>query len=139
MFETAAVIPAERSPSEISRMRAPVLRISSISFSWRGRSRTIIDQILHLAVEPLRDRFQVVCHRRVEVDRALARRADDDLLHVEVGRMQQAAVLARGQHGDRVRLARGAEIGALERVDGDIHRGVLSGSYRGRPRRLFRR
>src|SRR2546430_220380 len=38
---TDTEIPAERSPSPISRMRAPAVRISSISFSWRGRSSTI--------------------------------------------------------------------------------------------------
>ena len=38
---TAAVMPADRSPSPIRRMRAPVARMSAISFSWRGRSSTI--------------------------------------------------------------------------------------------------
>src|SRR2546428_328648 len=38
---TAAEMPAERSPSPISLMRAPALRMSAISFSWRGRSRTM--------------------------------------------------------------------------------------------------
>ena len=38
---TAAAIPAERSPSPIRRMRAPVVRISSTSFAWRGRSSTM--------------------------------------------------------------------------------------------------
>ena len=39
-------------------------------------------------------------------------------------------MIARGQHDDGVRLARRAKVGALERIDGDIHRRVLCGFYR---------
>src|SRR5216684_807001 len=38
---TAAEIPADKSPSPINRIRAPARRISSTSFSCRGRSNTI--------------------------------------------------------------------------------------------------
>jgi hypothetical protein len=37
--ETAAEMAAERSPSPIKRIRAPVWRTSWISFLWRSRSR----------------------------------------------------------------------------------------------------
>ena len=52
--------------------------------------------------------------------RCFERRADDELLHVEVGRVQQAAVLRRGEHGDGVGRAGRAEVGAFERIDGDV-------------------
>ncbi len=39
---TAAEIPADKSPSPIKRIRAPALRMSSINFSCRGLSSTII-------------------------------------------------------------------------------------------------
>ncbi len=117
---TAAEMPAERSPSEISRMRAPALRISSISFSWRGRSSTMTTRSFTWRAETLGDDLEILLGRRVEVHRALGRRPDDDLLHVAVGRVQQTALVGGGEHGDRVRLAGGAEVGALERIDGDV-------------------
>jgi hypothetical protein len=36
--------------------------------------------------------------------------------------VQQSASLAGGEHGDRVRLARGAQVRALQRIDGDVER-----------------
>ena len=44
----AAAIPAERSPSPMRRIRAPVARISAMSFSCRGRSSTITTRSLTL-------------------------------------------------------------------------------------------
>ena len=52
--------------------------------------------------------------------RCLALGPDDELVHVDVGRVQQAAALGRGEHRDGVGLAGGAEVGALERIDGDV-------------------
>ena len=52
---TAAEMPAERSPSPISRIRAPALRMSAISVSWRGRSSTIDHEVVDVAVERSRD------------------------------------------------------------------------------------
>ncbi len=39
--------------------------------------------------------------------------------------MQQAALFARGEHGDRAGRARGAQVRAFERIDGDIHGGKI--------------
>ena len=47
--------------------------------------------------------------------------ADDQLLHVEVGGVQQAPFVRRGEHGQRVVIARAAQIRAFERIDRDIH------------------
>ena len=77
-------------------------------------------QLVDLAAEAAGDGAQVLAHRRVEVDQVLRRRTDDQLLHVEIGRMQQAALLGRRQHRDRVGGAGRAQVGALERIDGDV-------------------
>ena len=47
---------------------------------------------------------------------------DDQLLHVDVGGVEQAALLGGGQHRDRVGRARGAEVRALEGIDRDVDR-----------------
>ncbi len=63
------------------------------------------DQVLDVALEAAGDRAQVVGYRRVQADGVLGARPHDQLLHVQVGRMEQAAALGRGQHRDRVRGA----------------------------------
>ena len=91
------------------------------------------DQIVHAALQAAGDGFQIVLDRRFQVHRAFGRRADHDLLHVTIGGMQQAAALGGGQHGDRAARAGGAEVGAFERIDGDIDREcarlVLAGAH----------
>ena len=39
--------------------------------------------------------------------------------------MQQTALFAGGQHRDRAGRARGAQVGALERIDRDVHGGKI--------------
>src|SRR5262249_22988687 len=68
-----------------------------------------------------RNRLEVVFDRRVEVNMPFGGGADDELLHVQIGRVQQAALLGAGHHGNRVRRARGAEVRAFERVYGDVN------------------
>src|SRR6186713_909133 len=107
---TAAAMPAERSPSPIRRMRAPALRISPISFSWRSRSRTMTTRSSTLRSSAL----------AIEADRVPRPRPDDQLLHVEIRRVQQTALGGGGEHGDRIRCAGRAQVGAFERIDGDV-------------------
>ena len=64
--------------------------------------------------------FRLSLDRRVEIDRAFAGRADDDLFHVAVGRVQQAAAFGGGQHRDGAGRAGGAQVGAFQGIDGDI-------------------
>jgi hypothetical protein len=45
---------------------------------------------------------------------------DRKLLHVRVGRVEQAAAVSEGHDGDRVRQAVSDEVGAFDRVDRDI-------------------
>ena len=78
-------------------------------------------QILHAPSERLRNRAQIEPHRRVEIDDIARARTDDQLFHVHVWRMEQAAAFRRGEHGDGVRRAGGAEVRPFQRIDGDIH------------------
>src|SRR5262249_16905855 len=57
---------------------------------------------------------------RVEIDSVLAGRADDDLFHVAVGSIQQAALLGGGEYGDGAGSAGRAEVGAFQGIDCDI-------------------
>src|ERR1700733_362310 len=82
------------------------------------------DEVFEVAVEALGDGAKIVGDRGVKIDRAFARRPDDNFFHVEIGRVEQAAFFAGGENGDGIRRAGGAEIRAFERIDGDIHGGI---------------
>ena len=79
------------------------------------------DQILDVTAERPCDGPQVVLDGRVQIHGMFGRGADHELLHVEIGRVQQPALLRRREHGDRVRGAHGAEVRPLERIDGDVY------------------
>ena len=78
-------------------------------------------QVVHPALQPPRDGLQILLDRRIQIHRAFGGRADDDLLHVAVRRVQQPARLGGRQHRDGPGAAGGAEIGSLQRIDRDIH------------------
>src|SRR2546422_8608440 len=83
------------------------------------------DQIFDVAFQPLRDIFQVVGYGRVEFHGILARGADDYFFHVAVGSVEQASAFGGGEHGDGSGGSSGAEVGAFERIDGDVDFGNL--------------
>ena len=86
-------------------------------------ARTIEDhdgEVVDLAIQRVGDDLQVLLHRPIEVDLALRRCADDELLHVCVRRVEEAAALGRGEDRDRVRAALRDGVRALERIDRDI-------------------
>ncbi len=115
-------------------------RISSISVLVTRTIEHDDDEVLDAAAERLRDRAQVEAHRRVEIDDVARARPDDELLHVDVGRVQQAAVLGRRQHGQRIGRTGRAQVGALERIDGDVDLRILAPVVvLGRPCRPSRR
>ncbi len=68
----------------------------------------------------MRPRFSVG-ERRISTP-AGRDRPHAQLLHVRVGGVGQAALLGRGEDGDRARLAVGDEVRPLERVDRDVDR-----------------
>ena len=55
-------------------------------------------------------------------------RADGDLVHVAVGRVQQRAGVRHGDGGDRARHVLGAERRAFQRIDGDVDLGAALGA-----------
>src|SRR6267154_4869392 len=81
------------------------------------------DQILDVAIEPLGDRLEIVGDRSIEFDRTFTRRAHNDFFHVQVRGVQQAAFFAGGKYSNRASRAGGAEIGALQWVDGYVYFG----------------
>src|SRR5260370_40195351 len=78
------------------------------------------DQILDVAVEPLGDGFEIVGDGGIEVDRTLAGRTNYNFFHVQIGSVQQSALLTRGQNGDGAGGPSSAKISALERIYGDV-------------------
>src|SRR5258708_20429920 len=79
------------------------------------------DQILNVAVEPLGDGFEIVGDGGIEVDRTLAGRTNYNFFHVQIGNVQQSALLTRGQNGDGPGGPSSAKLSALERLYGDVH------------------
>ncbi len=94
-----------------------------------GVARTLEHQrgdVLGLHALGLGERDDVLVGGRVEIDHAgRIARADRDLLHIDVGRVQQRAALGHGHDGDGAGHVLGAERGALERIDGDVDLGAL--------------
>ena len=78
-------------------------------------------QVFNVAREAARDGLEVVFDGRVNVNRAARRRPDDDLVHVDVGRVQESAALRGGEHGDGVVRAERAEVRAFQGVNGDVN------------------
>src|SRR5262249_57806567 len=79
------------------------------------------DQVVDVAIQGEGDRLQVVLHRGSKVDLPFGGRPDHDLVHVDVGGVQEPALLGGGEDGDGVGGAGSAEVRALEGVHGDVH------------------
>ena len=80
-------------------------------------------QIRHLALLGLGKFAQVLANRDVEIDHAVGQAAADrDFVHVDVGRVQEVAVFGQCDDGKCARATLGGERGALQRIDGDVHR-----------------
>src|SRR3546814_4145367 len=55
--------------------------------------------------------------------------ADSDLVHVDVGRVEEPALVGHGDDGHRVWPALGGNRGALERVEGDVDLGTAQPNF----------
>ena len=117
------------SPSVISRMRAPVARISAISASWRGRSSTQTMMPLGARALGAGQPPDALGRRHVEVDQPVrVARPDRELVHIDVRRVQHRAARPHGDHRQRVRHVLGGQRGALERVERDVDAGAVAGA-----------
>ncbi len=110
-------------------MRAPASRTLAISSAWRGRSRMQTTRSATSACLALARLLQVGRRRLVEVDDALGQAgADRDLVHVDVGRVEEAAGLGHGDDGERVRAALGGDRRAFERIERDVDAAARAGA-----------
>jgi hypothetical protein len=57
--------------------------------------------------------------------------ADRELVHVDVGRVEQAAFLGAGEHGERVGAGLGGDGGAFQRIERDVD--LRAGALRALP------
>ncbi len=73
------------------------------------------------------DIAQVGVQRQTKVDSAFSARTDDQLFHVHIGRVEEAALIAHRQYRQRVGLAHRRHARAFDRVDRDIHRIAFAG------------
>ncbi len=82
-----------------------------------------------MPVETARDGVQILGDRRVEAHRVLRARPHHELLHINIGRVQQTPPFGRRKHGNRVGGSRRAQVRALEGINGDVDLGVANGSW----------
>ena len=109
-------------------MRAPALEHPAIELLVTRTVETDHGQVLDVAAQAAGDILKIFLYRSIDIDRAAARRADDDLVHVDVRCIEQAAAFGRRQHRDRVVRPERTQICALERIDGDIDLGKFGSS-----------
>jgi hypothetical protein len=71
-------------------------------------------QVFNIAAQPPGDVPQVVFHRRVDVDYSSRGRSHDDLVHVDIRRVQQASAFGCCQDRDCIVSAQRAKVRAFE-------------------------
>ena len=119
---SAVWITPATSPSVIRRTEAPVLRTAAIMSAWRGRSRIERGDRRRLRRPwPWRARRMLSSGgaSRSTTSFGIAR-ADRDLVHIDVGRVEQRAAFRHRHGGDRARHVLGAQRRAFERIDRDV-------------------
>ena len=117
----AVAMAPKMSPSLMSRMRAPVLRTSSMSSRVAGPVEDDDGEVAHALALGLGDPPQVLRRRGGDVDGADGVGADGDLLHVDAGTgVEHRAPLADGDDRERVAPAERGQGGAVDGVDGDV-------------------
>src|SRR5688500_11400385 len=77
-------------------------------------------QIIYVASQTPRDVPQIVFDRCINIHSTAGRRPDHDLVHVDIGRVEQPSALGRGQYRDRVVCTEGTEVSSLEWIDRDV-------------------
>src|SRR5436190_20000960 len=59
-------------------------------------------QVVDVTAQAAGDILQILLDRSVDIDRAAAGRANDDLVHIDIRRIKQAAAFGCSEDGDRV-------------------------------------
>ena len=135
-----SVIRAMRAPAERER-RQDVERDRRTLGRLRGREQRLDDVFMARAVQHaaghvfdpalcgLGEGLDIVRRFFVAADDAVGiARADGDLVHVGVRRIEQAAARGDGEHGERVGHGLGGQRRAFQRVKRDVDLGTLSGA-----------
>ena len=79
-------------------------------------------QIANLAFLGARQFAEIFLRLRIQIHNAFRQaRPDCELVHVNIGRMQKAALFRECHSRNRIRPALGGDGGTLQRVNGDIH------------------
>src|SRR5690606_34923147 len=77
-------------------------------------------KIIHVTAESASDVLKVLADGGFYIDRSPARWADDDLVHVNVRSVKQAAAFGSGKHRDRVIRTQSAKVRTFKRIDRDV-------------------
>ena len=124
------------SPSPISMMRGAGLAHLGDQLGMARPVEDADDEVGDLDLLGLREVLQVGGRRLVEIDDAVRQAAADrDLVHVDVGRVEETAGIGHGHHGERVGAALGGDRRAFERIERDVD---LAARGRCRPSRRYR-
>ena len=86
-------------------------------------------QLAQRLVQGAGDIVQVLFQRQIKVDSAFSARADDQLFHIHIRRVEEAALIADRHHRQGVGLAHRRHAGAFDGIDGDIYRIALAGTH----------
>ena len=87
------------------------------------------DQVAHLDVLGLGKVREVLGRLGIDPDHALGQAAADrDLVHIGIGRVQEAALAGDRDAGDRVGAAGGGDGGAFQRIERDVDLGATAGA-----------
>ncbi len=87
------------------------------------------DEIGDLSLFRARQVFQIDRRLLVEIDEVIGQpAADRDLVHIDVGGVEEMPGIGHRDHGERVGAALGGDRGAFERVEGDIDRRAVAGA-----------
>src|SRR4029434_5047577 len=78
-------------------------------------------QVFNITAESTGNVLQVIFDWRVNINYTSRRRAHDNLVHVDVRRIQESTTLGRGEYRNRVVCPERAQVRALQRVNRDIH------------------
>ena len=78
-------------------------------------------QIFDVPTKPAGNVLQVIFHWRINIDDAAARWPNYNLVHVDIGGIEQAVAFGSRQDGDRIVGSQGTEIGALQRIDSNVY------------------
>ena len=93
--------------------------------AWLGQNGD--GQFTQRLIECSGNVMQVGFQRQVQVDRPFCAWADNQLFHVHVWRVQEAAFIANSQYGQRVCLTHCRHACAFDRIDGDVDRITKTG------------